>query len=169
MSVHPDELRARAKENVNRIHEALQEKSEAPLVKWSDQPITPKELLFIHYVISGVAVTTAAERAGYTSRGTGTDLIKQPRIQKEIEKRRAALERVASITREGLMAELMCMMYELGDSRNDMIIKIKIIETMAKMKDFFAPLPPTPAQQVDAIRIEIVTPEVSDVTDGNDS
>ena len=146
-------------ENMKRIETQMSRFHDHPAIRHSESDkITPQELVFVHYYLAGNPAGTAAVNSGY-ERKRGAKLLEQPHIQEEIAKRRAALTQLQIMDKQGLIAELLVMFNDLGNDRNDVLLKVKIIETIAKMQSYF-----TPDTQVNVgthtnhIKIEIVKP-----------
>lgn len=147
-------------ENVKRIESAMSRYEEVPPVRHTDSiRITPQNLMFVHYYLSGLTPGAAAVKAGY-DRKSGTRMLGYPYIQEEIEKRRAALAQLQIMDKAGLMAELLVMFNDLGNDKQDVLLKMKIIEMLAKMQNFFgADTQVNMGTHTNHIKIEIVRPE----------
>lgn len=147
-------------QNVKRIESAMSRYEEVPPVRHTDSiRITPQNLMFVHYYLSGLTPGAAAVKAGF-DRKAGPRMLGYPYIQEEIERRRAALAQLQVMDRQGLMAELLIMFNDLGNDKQEVLLKMKIIEMLAKMQNFFGVETQVNVQnQVGQIKIEIIKPE----------
>jgi phage terminase small subunit len=71
--------------------------------------MTPKQAAFVQFYLVDMNATQAAIKAGYSERSaqvTGSKLLSNPMVRKELERGRTALAEQTNITKESLVSDL---------------------------------------------------------------
>lgn len=93
--------------------------------------LTPKQEMFCHELLKDLDPQAAAARAGYSSAGAGTALMKDPKVQRRINELQGELKYSTGITPEEILKRLMRLAHKAEDA-NNFAAAIKALETLGK-------------------------------------
>ena len=125
------------------------------------EKLSPKELLFVQYIVAGDNSITATKKAGWKDLAYGCHLLNKPKIQNEIERRFAVRQQAIDVNKQFIQTELLLLIQDFNTgSRKDVAVALKALDMLAKMNGIYAPDTAIAIQNnINTIKIEIVKNE----------